>query len=152
MPLFDPLVERYDSLPIWVKLPNLSFEFWSLDIFNMIGNLLGTFLEADLSFLSNGICCLGKVLVLLDLRNGLANEIVIQKGDNVFSQPIDYVRLPFRCNCFQLYGHLLAHCHLPLKKNGLSLFLSPISCGKLRNLQILLNLFFPIKNVMLFHL
>ena len=26
-PLFDPRVERYDSLPIWVKLPNLPFEF-----------------------------------------------------------------------------------------------------------------------------
>ena len=46
----------------------------------MIGNALGTFLEADLSFLETGICCLGKVLVLLDMRNGLVEDIVIKKG------------------------------------------------------------------------
>ena len=28
-PLFDSRTERYDSMPIWVKLPNLPFEFWS---------------------------------------------------------------------------------------------------------------------------
>ena len=51
----------------------------------MLGNSLGTFLEADVSFLDTGICCLGKVLVLLDLCNGLAADIVIQKGDFVFT-------------------------------------------------------------------
>ena len=49
-PLFDPRCERYDLLPIWVKLPKLPFEFWSVEFFKMIGNSLGTFLEADLSF------------------------------------------------------------------------------------------------------
>ena len=82
--LFDPRVERYDLIPIWVKLPNLPFEFWSAEFFNLIGNTLGTFLEADLSFLDSGICCLGKVLVLLDLKNGLAEDILIKKGDFEF--------------------------------------------------------------------
>ena len=66
-----------DSLPIWVKLPNFPFEYWSEEFFKLIGNAIGTFLEADLDFLENGICCLGKVLVLLDLRNGLAEDIAI---------------------------------------------------------------------------
>ena len=42
--------------------------------------MLGIFLEADLSFLESGVCCLGKVLVLLDLRNGLAADMLIKKG------------------------------------------------------------------------
>ena len=67
MPLFDPRVERYDSLPIWVKMPNLPFEFWSLDFFKLVVNTLGSFFEADLSFLHSGVCCLGKILVLIDL-------------------------------------------------------------------------------------
>ena len=58
-PLFDPRTERYDTLPIWVKLLNLPFEFWSLDFFKMVENSLGTFLEADLSFLQFGVCFLG---------------------------------------------------------------------------------------------
>ena len=53
MPLFDPRIERYDSIPIWVKLPNFPFEFWSVDFFRMIGNALGTFLEANSVFLRN---------------------------------------------------------------------------------------------------
>ena len=77
MPLFDPRIERYDTIPIWVKLPNLPFEFWSVDFFKILGNTIGTFLEADVSFLETGICCLGKILVLLDIRNGLAEDIVI---------------------------------------------------------------------------
>ena len=87
MPLFDPRIERYDSIPIWVKLPNLPFKFWSVEFFRMLGNTLGTFLEADVSFLETGICCLGKILVLLDLRNGLAEDIVIQKGDFFLHSP-----------------------------------------------------------------
>ena len=45
----------------------------------MLGNTLGTFLEADVSFLETGICCLGKALVLLDMCNGLAKDIAIKK-------------------------------------------------------------------------
>ena len=87
-----------------------------MEFFKLIGNAIGTFLEADLAFLENGICCLGKVLVLLDLRNGLTEDIAIQKGETIFSQPLDYVGLPFRCNRCHHYGHLLAHCHLPFLK------------------------------------
>ena len=116
MPLFDPRIKRYDSMSIWVQMPNLLFKFWSVVFFRLIGNALGTFLEADLSFLDSGVCCLGKVLVLLDVRNGLAEDIVIKKGELVFTQPLDYVGLPFRCNRCHCYGHFLTHCHLHFLK------------------------------------
>ena len=51
----------------------------------MIGNSIGTFIEVDLSFLKTGICYLGKVLVRIDMRNGLAEDIVIKKEDTVFT-------------------------------------------------------------------
>ena len=54
------------------------------------------------------------------MRNGLAEDIVIKKGDTVFTQSLDYVGLPFRCNRCHKYGHLLAHCHLPFLKSQLS--------------------------------
>ena len=49
----------------------------------MLGNTLEIFLEADFSFLETGICYLGKVPVLLDMHNGLAEDIVIKKGEIV---------------------------------------------------------------------
>ena len=84
-PLFDLHIERYDIMSIWVKLPNLPFEYWSLDFFKLVGNTLGTFVEADLSFLETSVCCLVKVLVLIDMRKGLAKDIVIKKGEYVCS-------------------------------------------------------------------
>ena len=105
-PVFDSHIERYDIMPIWVKLPNLPFEYWSLDFFKLVGNTLGTFVEAGLSFLESGVCCLGKVLVLIDLHKGLAEDIVIKKGECVFCQPLYYVgRVPFHCNRCHSYGH-----------------------------------------------
>ena len=99
-----------------MKLPNLPFEFWSLEFFKLIGNTLGNFLEADLSFLDSGVCCLGRVLVLLDFRNGLAADILIKRGVFEFCQPIDYMGLPFSRNRCHAYGHLISACSLSFKK------------------------------------
>ena len=112
-PLFNPRCERYDLLPNWVKLPKLPFEFWSVDFFKLVGNTLGSHLETDLSFLDTGVCCLGRVLVLLDLRHGLAADLVIKWGDIEFCQPLDYLGLPFRCNRCHAYGHLIPNCSFP---------------------------------------
>ena len=116
-PFSDLTNERYDSMPIWVKLPNLPFELWSLDFFKLIGSTLGTFLEADLSFLESKVCYLGRVLVLLDLHNGLASDIDIKLGDTIFSQIMDYVGIPFKCYRCHRYGHLASYYHLYLKRN-----------------------------------
>ena len=51
-----------------------------MDFFKLVGNSLGTHLETDFSFLKMGVCCLGKVLVLLDLRKGLAADFLIKRG------------------------------------------------------------------------
>ena len=65
-------------------MPNLSFEFWSLDFFKLVGNSLGMFIEADLSFLHSGVCCLGKILVLIDISKGLVADLLISKGNSSF--------------------------------------------------------------------
>jgi len=115
-PLFDPRKERYDQVPIWVKLPNLPFEFWSSDFFRLVGNTLGTHLEIDFTYLHSGVCCMGRVLVLLDFRLGLPVELVIKKGNNDFYQPLDYLGIPFRCYRCHGFGHLANECSLSFKK------------------------------------
>ena len=99
-------------MPIWVKLPNLPFQLWSEEFFKLIGNTLGSFLEADLSFLDSGACFLGRVLVLLNIRKGLVADIDIRIGDTVINQTLDYIGIPFRCNRCHCYGHLFSNCHL----------------------------------------
>ena len=82
--------------------------------------MLRNFLEADLSFLDSGVCCLGEVLVLLDLKNGLASDILIKKGGFEFNQPLDYMAIPFRCNRCHSYSHLIPKCTFPFSKSFIS--------------------------------
>ena len=116
MPLFDPRIARYDQILIWVKLPNLPFEYWSADFFKLVGNTLGSHLETDSLFLKTGVCCLGRVLVLIDFRNGLPADLIIKKGNTEFTQPLDYLGVPFRCYRCHVLGHLMHECSLPFNK------------------------------------
>ena len=88
------------------------FEYWPLDFFKLVGNSLGTFLEADLSFLHSGVYCLGKILVLIDISKGLVADLLISKGNSSFKQPLDYVGIPFTCITCHRHGHLAADCSL----------------------------------------
>ena len=81
-----------------------------------MGNSLGSFMEVDMSFLQSGAMCLGKFLVLLDLSKGLVEDLQIECGDRVFSQPLDYVGVPFHCNKCHHYGHVYSQCGLSFKK------------------------------------
>ena len=85
-----------------------------------MGNTLGTHLETDFSYLQSGVCCMGQVLVLLDFRNGLPADLVIKKGNSEFSQPLDYMGIPFRCYRCHVYGHLANDCSLPFNNNSSS--------------------------------
>ena len=49
-PLFNAESEKLDTFPVWVDLPRLPWEFWNLDSLRDLGNALGFFLEAGLSF------------------------------------------------------------------------------------------------------
>ena len=83
-----------------------------------MGNTLGSHLETDFSFLKTGVCCLGRVLVLIDFRKGLCTDLIIKKGSTEFSQPLDYLGVPFRCYRCHVFGHLMHECSLPFNKKS----------------------------------
>ena len=84
----------------------------------MVGNTLGTFLEADLSFVQSDVCCLGKILVLIDLSRGLVADLMISKANLSFLQPLVYVGIPFKCLRCHKHGHLVSDCRLPFHNLG----------------------------------
>ena len=71
-------------MPIWVKLPHLPFKLWFIKNFKLVGDSLGSFVEADMSFVHYGVMCMGKILVNLDLRDGRAEDIMIKWGNKVY--------------------------------------------------------------------
>jgi hypothetical protein len=117
-PLFDASREKLDKIPVWVRLPALPLQFWSLDYFKAIGNFLGDFLEADLSFEETKQRKIARILVNLNVREGLGEEIDLSWGNYTHTQLLDYENVPFRCRRCHQYGHLVATCHLPLRTKG----------------------------------
>jgi hypothetical protein len=120
-PLFNASREKLDKIPVWVRLPSLPLQFWSLDYFKAIRNFLGDFLEADLSFEETKQRKIARILVNLNVREGLGEEIDLSWGSFTHTQLLDYENVPFRCRRCHQYGHLVANCHLPLRTKG-SLF------------------------------
>jgi len=96
-PLFDASRERVDMIPIWVRLPALPLHFWELYHFRRIGNILGQFLEADLSYIESHQRQVARILVNINVREGLAETINLDWGPYIIPQMLDYENIPFRC-------------------------------------------------------
>ena len=95
--MFDASRERVDVSPIWVRLPALPLHYWEPHHFKQIGDILGTFLEADLSYLETLEQKVARILVSINLREGLTERINLIRGPEVISQPLDYENVSFRC-------------------------------------------------------
>ena len=106
-PLFDASKERVDIIPVWVKLPALPLHFWDIYHFRRIGDILGQFLEADLSFLETKVKRVARILVNLNIREGLAESIILEWGPDPITQILDYENIPFRCRRCHVHVEIL---------------------------------------------
>lgn len=111
-PMFDAAHEKADVFPVWVRAPGLPSFLWVESVFKAIGNRLGTYLEADMSFLETNNREMARILVCINRSGGLAEEINLQYKEYVFEQILDYEFLSFRCHRCHEYGHLAKECPL----------------------------------------
>ena len=81
--------------------------------FRRIGDIIGTFLEADLSFRETKEKKVARILVNINLRDGLAESINLEWGPEIIPQLLDYENVPFRCRRCHVYGHPVSACTLP---------------------------------------
>jgi len=96
-PFFYAFSKRLDITPIWINIIGLPIEFWSYEVFKEIGNSLGVFYEANMIFEETRIMTIVWILVGIDLRDGLALELVLQKGNLSITQALYYSGVPFKC-------------------------------------------------------
>ena len=71
-PMFDTNREHMDIIPLWVQLPSLPLHYWTPDNLKNIGNPLGSFLEVDLSFMDLKDQTMVRIMVNINIRDGLA--------------------------------------------------------------------------------
>jgi hypothetical protein len=113
-----PVERKWTKYLVWVCLPALPLHFWSLEHFKAIGNFLGDFLEADMTFEETKQRKVARILVNLNVREGLGEEVDLRWGSYTHTQSLDYENVPFRCRRCHQYGHLVMNCHLPLRTRG----------------------------------
>jgi hypothetical protein len=80
-PCFDPRCEVMKLTLVWVKLPGLPLELRCDKFLWDLGNFLGKTLMVDSSYKYNVNRLVAKVLVNIDLDEGLAESIDIEVGD-----------------------------------------------------------------------
>jgi hypothetical protein len=90
-------------------------QYWNSHRFAAIGSVLGRFLEADMSFKETRLMTVACILVKLDLKKGLPQEITINSAAGTIVQMLDYEGIPFRCHRCHIYGHGVASCPPPFK-------------------------------------
>jgi hypothetical protein len=73
--LFNSETDHFRFRHIWVLLPSCPLAFWNFDAFKAIGDALGKFFHVDSKVHSGKDRKVGRILVELDLHNGLSTEL-----------------------------------------------------------------------------
>lgn len=69
------------STILWVKVPNLPMELWTPKYFRDIGNTLGSYIAVDDNYEKATYQSVGRILVDLDLSQGLFETMEIKVGN-----------------------------------------------------------------------
>ncbi|XP_019235091.1 PREDICTED: uncharacterized protein LOC109215473 [Nicotiana attenuata] len=103
-PNFDFSKEVLQTIPIWLKLPNLPLNCWSMDSLSRIGSGLGIPLYADECTSKIERISYARLLVEMDVTKDMPTMLkVMDPKGNVFEQAIDYDWIPEYCHtCLQV--------------------------------------------------
>lgn len=108
--MFDVEWERIDVIPVSVRIPGAPWEFWNWESLRDIGNVLGLFIDADMSFTHTKSMTVARILVSLNIRTGLREDLNSIWGQARCKQKLDYEGVPFCCHRCHIYGHLAKNC------------------------------------------
>jgi len=107
---FDPLTEHFQLRHLWVLLPRLPIHLWNEGALKAIENALGRFISLDNSSLQNTSRKMGRILVEVDIHEGLPEVMDIEWCGHHIKQRLDYQGIPFRCSFCHCTGHLQREC------------------------------------------
>jgi hypothetical protein len=115
-PTFDASSERLDIIPIWVYLLGLPPHLWTERCFKALRNFLGDYISADMSFLFSGNMTIARILVSLNIKEGLREFINLTNLGRTRVQILDYEGVPFHCRHCHEYGHVVKYCSKPFSR------------------------------------
>jgi hypothetical protein len=108
---FKPSSEFFSHRHLWVLLPGLPLQLWNQQALELIGSSIGRFLRVDPSSLSVSDRKMARIYVEMDIQAGLPEILEIDWRNQLISQRIDYLGIPFRCSFCRRTGHLRKDCY-----------------------------------------
>jgi len=94
---FDPSQDYFRLQPLWVVLPELPLHLWNDKSLMAIGNSLGRFISVDSKTIIGPNKKLTRILVEIDIHEGLSESLDIDWRGHITRQKLDYLAIPFRC-------------------------------------------------------
>jgi hypothetical protein len=107
---FDPLQDYFRLRHFWVLLPGLPLHLWNQKALEAIGNSLDRFICVDLQVLTASEKKVARVMVEIDIHDGLLECIDIDWRGKLYQQSLDYLGIPFRCTLYRKTRHLRNFC------------------------------------------
>jgi hypothetical protein len=107
---FNPVTEYFEKRHLWVLLPGLPLHLWTVAAMEAIGNSLGSFVSLDDSVMKAPSRKMGKILVEINIHEGLPEVMEIDWRGRRYVQKLDYLGIPFRCSYCHETGHLRKTC------------------------------------------
>ncbi|XP_019433746.1 PREDICTED: uncharacterized protein LOC109340495, partial [Lupinus angustifolius] len=107
---------RLSHSQCWVKIQGLPQEYWSPKIIFSIAGGIGTPISLDDATTNRTFGHFAKVLVDINLKAQLPNQILVEREGFAFFVNIEYENLPEFCNGCQTIGHMISNCRRVKKK------------------------------------
>ncbi|XP_050217364.1 uncharacterized protein LOC126668196 [Mercurialis annua] len=101
------------SVPIWIQLPGLPWEFWTADILSKIGSFCGKPLYSDQCTINKTKLGFARVLVEMDAMGPFPETVeMVDEDGKVFRQKIVYEWKPLICDKCCRMGHSKNNCRV----------------------------------------
>lgn len=109
-PNFNPNLQKQTNAQVWVRIYELSMEYWKPDFLYDIAKGIGTPLRIDKKTLDKELGLYARILVDVDFAKEIPEQILIQRKDFEFFVYIEYERCPSFCKQCGVVGHELSQC------------------------------------------
>ncbi|GAA0159737.1 hypothetical protein LIER_16445 [Lithospermum erythrorhizon] len=104
----DPRIEQKgeEKVPIWVKIPNLSLQFWNEEMLSKIGSYIGVPLIADSTSSTMERVAYARVYVEVEATIELPDFVPLTDDFGIeFHQKVYYDWIPPKCSHCKVFGH-----------------------------------------------
>ena len=109
--------DEFDTLPIWVRLPDLPIKYWGKDCLHKIASLIGPVVRVDQATSNRDKLGYARVLVEMKIESDFPETIVFLNEHGVrYKQEIQFEWKPTKCSGCGMLGHEEVNCR---KKDGL---------------------------------